>query len=120
MKQQLGLLTDADKLRLKELQDYFDNKLRLKELDELEELRKKLLAGTITEDELRRLRELEGKYGLEPIENPFDQQKQLNEVFEDNMQDDVSINSMYNLIFRRRALCIAELLIKITSANYHQ
>ena len=44
----------------------------MKELAELEALRKKLLDGTITEDELRRLRELEAKYGLEHIENPFD------------------------------------------------
>lgn len=43
--------------------------------------------GDITEDELRRLRELEEKYGLEPAENPFDQQMQLNEEFDDNMQD---------------------------------
>jgi hypothetical protein len=35
-------------------------------------LRKKFLDGTITEDELKRMRELEIKYGLEPITNPFE------------------------------------------------
>ena len=44
----------------------------MRELSELEELRKKLMNGDITEEELRRLRELEEKYGLEPAENPFD------------------------------------------------
>lgn len=33
-----------------------------------------MLDGTITEEELRRLRELERKLGLDPIENPFEQQ----------------------------------------------
>ena len=55
------------------MRDHFANLERMKELDELEELRKKLLNGTITEEELRRLRELEAKYGLEHIENPFEQ-----------------------------------------------
>lgn len=35
-------------------------------------MRRKLLDGTITEEELRRLRELEKKLGLDPIENPFE------------------------------------------------
>lgn len=56
-------------------------------MDELERLRRKLLDGTITEDELRRLRELEKKLGLEPIENPFEKQQALNEEFDQNMQD---------------------------------
>jgi hypothetical protein len=43
----------------------------LKEIDELEMLRQKLLNGEITEEELRRLRELEAKYGLEEMNNPF-------------------------------------------------
>lgn len=59
-----------------------------KELSELEALRKKLLDGTITEEELRRLRELEAKYGLDPIANPFEQQMKLNDEFDQNMQDD--------------------------------
>jgi len=42
-------------------------------MSELEALRKKLLDGTITEEELRRLRELEAKYGLEQIKNPFEE-----------------------------------------------
>lgn len=44
--------------------------MRLKEIDELERLRRKLMDGTITEEELRRLRELEDKYGLEHMEDP--------------------------------------------------
>jgi len=47
-------------------------------MDELERLRQKLLDGTITEEELRRLRELEAKYGLEAMEDPFAAQKLLN------------------------------------------
>lgn len=82
LKEKLGLLTDAEKLRLQQLRDYFDQLERDKELSELEELRKKLLAGTITEEELRRLRELEGKYGLEPISNPFEQQIKMNDEFD--------------------------------------
>jgi hypothetical protein len=57
----------------------------LKELDELEELRKKLMDGTITEEELRRLRELEAKFGLEEMKDPFEEQKKMNQQFEENM-----------------------------------
>lgn len=56
---------------------------------ELEELRRKLLSGEITDEELKRLRELEDKYGLEHIKNPFEEQIQLNEEFDDNMEDDL-------------------------------
>lgn len=45
-------------------------------------MRRKLLDGTITEEELRRLRELEKKLGLDPIENPFEKQQELNEEFD--------------------------------------
>lgn len=82
-------LTDAEKKRLQELTDFFNEEERKRELAELEELRRKLLAGEITEDELRRLRELEEKYGLEHIKNPFEEQIQLNEEFDDNMEDDL-------------------------------
>lgn len=90
LKQKLGMnLTDAEKKRLQELTDFFNEEERKRELAELEELRRKLLAGEITEDELRRLRELEEKYGLEHIKNPFEEQIQLNEEFDDNMEDDL-------------------------------
>jgi sulfite reductase beta subunit-like hemoprotein len=94
LKEQLGLLTDEERERLLHLKDHFarleeeemrrremeeelrrkemEEELRRSEMDELEMLRLKLLNGTITEEELRRLRELEAKYGLEAIANPFE------------------------------------------------
>ena len=43
-----------------------------KELEELEELRRKLLNGDITEDELRRLMELQNKYGVQLRDDEID------------------------------------------------
>lgn len=61
----------------------------MRELAELEALRQKLLnGGKLTDEEIARLRELQLKYGIEPDENMFGQQVQLNEEFDDNMQDD--------------------------------
>lgn len=80
----MGQLTDDEKLLLEQLRAEAlaneenlkrqklaeEEALRLKEIDELERLRRKLMDGTITEEELRRLRELEDKYGLEHMEDP--------------------------------------------------
>jgi len=75
-------LSEDELKRLEEL-------IRLKELAELEALLKKLRDGTISEEELRRLRELENKFGLEPEKNPFEEQIDKNEKFEDIMDNEL-------------------------------
>lgn len=63
-----GTLTEEERRRLEELENYFNNK----KLSELEELRRKLRDGTITEEERKRLQELE-----EWEKNFFEEQDQL-------------------------------------------
>lgn len=53
-----------------------------------------MLDGTITQEELDRLRELERKYGLEEMQNPFEAQKLLNQEFDDNINQ--SMNDSMN------------------------
>ena len=51
-------------------------------------MRRKLLDGTITEEELQRLRELEAKHGLEPMEDPNAGEMNLSKISDqDNFQE---------------------------------
>jgi hypothetical protein len=89
-KQLLSRLRDAERdreeaLRKQKLAD--EEALRLKEVDEIERLRRKLMDGTITEEELRRLRELEAKYGLEPMEVPIEDMNLSKISDQDNFQE---------------------------------
>lgn len=58
--------------------------MKKSELSEIEELRRKLLAGEITEEELKRLRELEAKHGLEEMKDPFADESG------ENLEDDLN------------------------------
>lgn len=70
------------------------------ELSEIEELRRKLANGEITEEELRRLRELEDKHGLEHAKDPNDNEDEVNQsriTDQDNFQELPPVEVMNNL-----------------------
>ncbi len=83
------MLSDEERRTLelmrKEQTDAEAEALRQAEMSGLEELRRKLLSGEITDEELRRLRELEAKYGMDELKDPFADQKLMNQEFDENM-----------------------------------
>lgn len=71
LKEKLGIITDIEKTRLNELEKMFD-------FEEIDYLRKLMIEGKITEDQLKRLRFLEKKWGLEHMKNPWEKVEEEN------------------------------------------